>query len=133
MSKGSREAILKSFEALKVEGCVSVTSLARAVSLTRSSIYKYYPDIVVLVRIYNSGIDVEPKRQEELKVHLLKKQLADRKHLVSVLTKACSELLVELEDARCDYEDGIKSKNLMISFLEKQLAEAKVVRLRPVK
>lgn len=133
MSKGSREAILKSFEALKLEGTLNITSLARAVNLTRSSIYKYYPDIVELVRIYNSGIDAEPKRQQELKVHLLKRQLSDRKYLVSVLAKACSELLVELEDARRDYEDEIKSKNLMILFLEKQLAESKVVRLRPVK
>lgn len=133
MSKGSREAILRSFEALKLEGTVSITSLASAVNLTRSSLYKYYPDIVDLVRVYNSGVNVEPKRQQELKVHLLKSQLSDRKYLVSVLAKACSELLVELEDLRRDYEDVIKSKNLMISFLEKQLAEAKIVRLRPVK
>ena len=133
MSKGSREAILRSFEALKLEGTVSITSLASAVNLTRSSLYKYYPDIVDLVRVYNSGVNVEPKRQQELKVHLLKSQLSDRKYLVSVLAKACSELLVELEDARRDYEDEIKSKNLMILFLEKQLAESKVVRLRPVK
>ena len=133
MSKVSRETLLRSFEALKLEGAVSITALARAVNLTRSSIYKYHPDIVLLVRSYNSIIDVEPKRQQELKIYLLKKQLSERKNLVSALAKACSELLAELEDARRDYEDRIKSKNLMVSFLEQQLAEAKVVRLRPIK
>ncbi|WP_090361430.1 hypothetical protein [Pseudomonas coleopterorum] len=133
MRKGSRELILKSFEALKAEGGITITGLARSVNLCRSSFYKYYPDIVALIKLHNSGADVQPKKQQELKAHLLRAQLTHQKELVSALTKACSELLVELEDVRRDCADEVRSKDLMINFLEQQLAESKIKRLKSVK
>mgnify|MGYP000021658253 CR=1 FL=1 len=133
MRKDSREAILNSFESLKAEGGMTVTGLARSVNLSRSSFYKYYPDIVALIKLHNSGADVQPKKQQELKVHLLKSKLAHQKELVSALTKACSELLVELEDVRRDFADDVRSKELMIKFLDEQLAESKIKKLKPVK
>jgi len=130
----TRDVLLDAFEKLKRTGekPVAVLDVARAANISRSSIYKYHPDILLVIRAYNfdNRFSPEPHR---LKASILARRLTEEKLLVSNLTKVCSELLQEIIEFHDKYREDIQRKDLKIAFLERSLEDYKLSLLKVVK
>ncbi|MDI2589818.1 TetR/AcrR family transcriptional regulator [Pseudomonas sp. 681] len=131
----TRDLLLKSLAELTAKGPshISITALSKIAKISRSSIYKYYPDIVIKVRGGASEFSLSNIEKISLKLYILKKQLKEQRVLVGMLTNVCSEQLVEIIELNAKYLDALESKNLQITFLESALAKSKKVVLKTVK
>jgi AcrR family transcriptional regulator len=129
-----REFLLVTLENISDRGRipVSVTALAKAAKISRSTIYKYYPDIIAKMkggREYSYGLIED----NGLKVAILKKQLKELQCLVGVLTKVCSVQMIEIIEQKAKYNEELESKHIQLAHLESALAKTRKPVLKTVK
>ena len=131
----TRDFLLKTLSELSTQGSgnVSITELSKKARISRSSIYKYYPDIVIKARGEVNKTSLSNLEKISLKLVILKKQLVEQKALVAMLTKVCSDQLVEIIEIQAKYTDALESKNLQITYLESALIKSKKFVLKTVK
>ncbi|PZX01979.1 hypothetical protein DFS28_101329 [Pseudomonas sp. 478] len=112
---------------------LSVTALAIMSGVSRSSLYKYYPDIVTKLKAVQSRGGIPTIELQGLKVSILKKKLEDQKKLVAALARVCSEQLIEISELIAKSRDDNELRDLKIAFLESQLAKTTKPILKTVK
>ncbi len=132
---GKRELILAKLERLSVDGLtpVTVVQLATAVGLSRSSLYKYYPDVIAKLRLKSAPGQNNRCSQEALKISLLKSRVVDQKSLIDTLATICSNQLIEFIEFKAASSDEADALKLKIAFLERELAKLKKPSLKVVK
>ncbi|MGV6398106.1 hypothetical protein ACTUVN_004783 [Pseudomonas caspiana] len=109
-------------------GKLSVASLAKEARISRSTIYKYYPDIVLKVKRHNGDQFKFDKDADELKKSILSRQLKESKQIIAALAKACSEQLIKLIECNSRHIDELESRDLKILYLEKKIQSLLIVK-----
>jgi AcrR family transcriptional regulator len=112
---------------------VTVTDLAKAAGISRSSLYKYYPDVLSLLststdNIQRSAFDGAGKKQD-----MLRNQLKKHKDLVACLSNICSNQLVEIAELNERIAYLERTSEAKIAFLTAQIASSERKSLRTVK
>lgn len=109
---------------------LSVAELSMKAKLSRTTIYRLYPDVVERLRLLREPQAQARKDKEALKYQMLKNRYLAQKVLIQQLSKACVELLAELSDTREDQRSEREAFQLRVSTLESKLrAAAKVTPL----
>lgn len=106
----------------------SISALAKLVGVSRSTIYKYYPDVVVK---FKEAMGDNAQRVVEcasLKKYLAQKQVDEYKKIVGALAKICSDQLIAMRQAELRHKDELESKELRIMDLERKLKKYTAVR-----
>lgn len=125
-----RDSLLVAIEKSKScsEKIDSVSALAKYVGVSRSTIYKYYPDVVVKLRQTMHDCAQGDVESEGLRRHLIRKQLDECKKIIGALAKICSDQLIAMRQAELRHKDELESKNLRIVDLERKLKKYTAVR-----
>lgn len=109
---------------------LSVAELSKKAKLSRTTIYRHYPEVVERLRLLREPGARARKDREALKYQMLRSRYDGQKLLIQQLSKACVELLAELSDAREDQCSEREAYQLRIATLENKLrAAAKVTPL----
>lgn len=66
---------------------VSVTLLASESGVSRSSLYKYYPDIIAKLKADHDRKEIPPIELQGLKLSILRQKLEEQRDLVTALTR----------------------------------------------
>ncbi|ONH39096.1 hypothetical protein BLL38_21280 [Pseudomonas gessardii] len=112
---------------------VSVTLLASESGVSRSSLYKYYPDIIAKLKADHDRKEIPPIELQGLKLSILRQKLEEQRDLVTALTRICSEQMIEISELNARLHDEKESKDLKIAFLQSQLAKGNKPKLKTVK
>ncbi|WP_395601644.1 TetR/AcrR family transcriptional regulator [Pseudomonas sp. A1230] len=112
---------------------VSVTLLASESGVSRSSLYKYYPDIIAKLKADHDRKEIPTIELQGLKLSILRQKLEEQRDLVTALTRICSEQMIEISELNARLHDEKESKDLKIAFLESQLAKGNKPKLKTVK
>ena len=113
-------------------GCVTVAGLARAAGISRSSLYKYYPDILALIMKKPSGRKQFAYGDYDIKQDMLRGQLLKNKELVSCLSNICSNQLVEIAELSEHILHLERTSQAKIAYLQAELASMQKSPLRIV-
>lgn len=97
----------------------SVASIATAVGISRSSMYRFHPEVVARIQALAGVRQDEKHEQLRLKSHLLAEQLNAEKALTRALARVVAELAAEKEAMREDFEDTKAHLELRIERLQK--------------
>lgn len=116
----------------KNAGAITVSALANAADISRSTIYKYYPDVLVLLRDQQK-VATSDSSKDLRKLDMTKQQLCKSKELVSYLSNICSNQLIEISELEEAIEQLQKSSIARISYLESKIAKLEKITLRSVK
>ncbi|MDD1981808.1 helix-turn-helix domain-containing protein [Pseudomonas asiatica] len=111
---------------------ITILSLSAAVGISRSTIYKYYPDVVDRVRSIKHRSNFRGQESIALKASKLSQKVRNLESLVTTLTNVCSSQLSEISEIRLSYEDIIEGQKMKIAFLERELKKTKRPSLRAV-
>ncbi|WMI99769.1 helix-turn-helix domain-containing protein [Pseudomonas chlororaphis subsp. aurantiaca] len=131
---GLRDSIWRCVEKFKgSENEFNVTHIARAVGVSRSTLYKYYPDVVAIIRQSRSPSLLKRDTQSTLKLSLLKAKVKDQKTLIDTLSNICSAQLVEILELRASYQDQLELKSLRIKALEAEISKVSKSRVRHIR
>lgn len=101
---------------------LTVTDLAKVAGISRSTLYKYYPEVVATIRHPQNLDNLKPTREAAIKIRILKNKLKDQKTLIDTLANICSAQLIELLELHASYQDQLELKYLRITALEKQIS-----------
>lgn len=116
----------------KAEASITVSALAKSVEISRSSIYKYYPDIPDLIA-NNKGKSQSSAQTENIKkIDLMRSQLIKNKELLSYLTNICTNQLIEISILKDALEDLESNTNAKISYLESKVSKLEKPQLRAI-
>ncbi len=130
-----REVLLRKIRELMIPKKIpaTVSALADAAGVSRSTIYKYYPDFVNMVKsVANSAASVELPGHI-VKLEIMRKKIIKQKEIIAYLTNICSNQLIELSEISEFYIQQNNSKDLRINYLESQLAKFESRSLKSVK
>ena len=130
-----REVLLQRINELMIPKKIpaTISALADSAGVSRSTIYKYYPEFASMVKsIAGSADKVEPPTHS-LKLDLMRKQIAKQTEIISHLTNICSNQLIEISEITEFYTQQADSKDLKINFLESKLAKLEERTLKIVK
>lgn len=131
---GLRDSIWRCVEKFKEsESEFNVTHIAKAVGVSRSTLYKYYPDVVAIIRQSRSPSLQKNDTQSTLKLSLLKEKVKDQKSLIDTLSNICSAQLVEILELRASYQDQLELKSLRIKALEAEISKISNSRVRHIR
>jgi AcrR family transcriptional regulator len=97
----------------------SVASIAAAVGIARSSMYRFHPEVVARIQALAGGRRDEKHEQLRLKSRLLSEQLNAEKALTRALARVVAELAAESEAMRNEFEDATAHLELRIERLQK--------------
>lgn len=97
----------------------TVSSLAKQAELSRSAIYRYYPQIVQFMK-HLEGAD-KHKPHETTKLSLMTSRMEKLTHEFEGLSEACLALIVENQELMARHVDELLEKDLRISYLEEKL------------
>jgi DNA-binding transcriptional regulator YhcF (GntR family) len=129
----TRELLYQIIEKLNKEGeqVISVTRLAKEAALTRSTIYKYYPDVLSAL---GRGTSDQAAIESAIfaKNEILNRQLKKNLKLVAYLTNICTNQLVEISELRELYDQLERGNAAKINYLESKILKLTKVPLRPV-
>lgn len=129
----TRDLLYKIIEKLNKEGehVISVTRLAKEAALTRSTIYKYYPDVLSAL---GRGINNQAAIESAIftKNDILNRQLKKNLKLVAYLTNICSNQLVEISEMREHYDRLERASAAKINYLESKILKLTKSPLRSV-
>lgn len=102
----------------------NISALSQFAGVGRSSIYKYYPDVVKAVKI--AALDGTPEKSSvnSTKLDLLRRKYIAQKETVEYLTNICSNQLIEIIELKQDYDNLKEESSIRINYLESQLALA---------
>lgn len=110
---------------------LSISELSSKAKLSRTTIYRHYPDIVERLHLLREpGVKLR-KENDALKHQILRERILAQKILIQQLSKSCVELLAELHDAREDQRTEREAFQLRIATLEKKLGVATKVTSLP--
>lgn len=131
----TRSRILKALSTIMEENknTPNITMLANMAGVSRSTLYKYYPDLVAKLRSEKSRSEVPPIERQALKINILQRKFEQQKNLVASLTRICTEQLVEIFELNAAHRDDLEMRDLKIAFLESQIAKNKRPILKTVK
>ncbi|WP_323614710.1 hypothetical protein [Pseudomonas putida] len=111
---------------------VTLSSLSSVVGISRSTIYKYYPDIVMRVRQIKNSPGHSVQSNVMLKAQKLSHKVRELESIVLTLTNVCSSQLSEISEMKLSYQDTIDGLKMKIEFLESELNKRKRPSLRAV-
>ncbi|WP_426143810.1 TetR/AcrR family transcriptional regulator [Pseudomonas sp. DWP3-1-2] len=112
---------------------VTVSALAEAAGVSRSTIYKYYPDVLTLLRgQHQTSTEVDSARDMN-KIDLIRRQLSKNKELVAYLSNICSNQLIEIYELEETLDQVQKASNARLAYLESKIAKLESKKLRIVK
>lgn len=118
-----RDSIFACLEKLeKSADKVTVSKLATEVGISRSTLYKYYPEVVERIRQPQDLRSLRTSMESDLKVSILRKKIRDQKSLIDTLALVCSSQLSEIADLHASYQDQLSLKSLKISALETEIS-----------
>lgn len=129
------EAVQRAFDALllkaRTEGAraPTVTAVAARASLSRSSMYRFYPDVVARIQALSAPSRTLRRDMLHTKIQMLTRLLKAEKDLTKALARACAELAAEKIAMVEQLEDERLSFNLRVEHLQKQLQGRKHVRV----
>jgi hypothetical protein len=128
-----RDLLVKALEQGSQSGCINMTvsQLARSVGVSRSTIYKYYPEVVLRVKKLSGEAVEDSLFNFHLKNKLATNKLQDNRKLISALVKICSDQLVEMEQLKSRHRDEIESRDLKITYLQGKVD--KYLSVKPIK
>lgn len=111
----------------------NISALSQFAGICRSSIYKYYPDVVKAVKTV--ALDSAPDKSavNSTKLDLLRKKYISQKKTVEYLTNICSNQLIEIIELKQEYDHLKEESSLRINYLESQLALAARSTLKVIK
>jgi len=129
-----RESLVCALEKLIHDDCQELTlsSLSSIVGISRSTIYKYYPDIVLRVRNVRHGAGSPAQPNAILKAQKLSHKVKELESMVLTLTNLCSSQLSEISEMKLNHQDAIESLKMKIEFLESELNKSRRPNLRAV-
>lgn len=116
-------------------GCIAanVSSLSLYAGVCRSTIYKYYPDVVQAVKAFALGATPKHVETNIAKLELMRKKNRSQKSVIDYLTNICSNQLIEVVELRQELEQLQEVTSLRINYLESQLALARGPTLTRIK
>ncbi|WP_116799872.1 TetR/AcrR family transcriptional regulator [Pseudomonas syringae] len=112
---------------------VTVSALAKAAGISRSTIYKYYPDILDMLQSQNTPFTTAKQTEASVKMDLMKRRLAKSKELIAYLSNICSNQMVEIAELEEFIDQLQKTSAAKISYLESKIAKLEIVPLKRVK
>ncbi|MFC6336173.1 TetR family transcriptional regulator [Pseudomonas sp. CCM 7891] len=112
---------------------VTVSALAKAAGISRSTIYKYYPDILDMLQSQNTPFTTAKRTEASVKIDLMKRRLAKSKELIAYLSNICSNQMVEIAEQEELIDQLQKTSAAKISYLESKIAKLEIVPLKRVK
>lgn len=112
---------------------ITVSALANTAGISRSTIYKYYPDVLALLRSQQESIVTVSSANDLRKIDLIKHQLSKSKDLVLYLSNICSNQLIEISELEEAIDQIQKSNSARVSYLESKIAKLEKNTLRRVK
>jgi ACT domain-containing protein len=130
-----REVLLEKIRELMIPKKIpaTISALADAAGVSRSTIYKYYPDFVCMVKsVASSAASIEPPAHV-IKLEVMRKKIIKQAEIIAYLTNICSNQLIELSETAEFYIQQDNSKNLKINYLESKLAKIESRSLKSVK
>ena len=107
----------------------TVMSVANRAGVDRSTLYRYYPDIVARLRPNREKKTAREIDQLRIKCRLLSDRLKKEKQINSALAQACTELGVELLELRNSMQDERLAMRTRIEHLEGKLTGMEKVTL----
>lgn len=111
----------------------SISALCVEAGISRSTIYKYYPEVVVAVKRITSEFTADGAANSSIKMNLLRRRVSLQKSTIEHLTNICSNQLVEIFELKQSYEILSMESSARVNYLESQLALAKRSNLKSVK
>lgn len=112
---------------------LTVSALAKSVGISRSSIYKYYPDVIALLSGGKPDAMLSRTFKDSSKVDLMREQLSRSRELVLYLTNICSNQLIEISKLKEELDLLSSSSTAKILYLESKLSKLEKHSLRAVK
>lgn len=112
---------------------LTVSALAKAAGISRSSIYKYYPGVLELIATSKKKTSSAAKNESLKKIDFMRRQLSKNKELMSYLTNICTNQLIEISELKSALEDLERNAAAKISYLESKVAKLEKLPLRTVK
>lgn len=103
---------------------VSIANLARVSGISRSSLYKYYPDILQMLREQPSTTEYLSVKRGEQKQDMLRNQLSKHKEMINCLSNICSNQLLEIADLTERITHLERTSQAKIAYLQSQLVNA---------
>lgn len=113
-------------------GFLTVSALAKAAGISRSTIYKYYSDVIEIIGANKTKIPAVAKNEDVKKVDLMRRQLIKNKEITCYLTNICSNQLVEISELKGALEELERNTSAKIAYLESKIAKLEKSPLRTV-
>ena len=111
---------------------ITVSALAKAAGISRSSIYKYYPDVLDAIDRAKANMSSSVRNESIHKIDLMRSQLVKSKELVSYLTNICTNQLIEISELKISLRDLESNTTAKISYLHSKLSKLEKNPLRVV-
>lgn len=111
----------------------NISALSKFAGICRSSIYKYYPDVVKAVKTVALHSTSEQSAVNSTKLDLMRNKYVSQKKTLEYLTNICSNQLIEIIELKQDYDHLKEESSLRINYLESQLALAARSTLKIIK
>lgn len=111
----------------------NITALSRDAGISRSAIYKYYPEVVAAVKRIACGGKPAPITDGLTKLSLLQKKTQLQKITIEHLANICSNQLVEIHELKQSCEMLKAETSARIHYLEGQLAIVRPGSLKIIK
>ena len=99
----------------------TVKQLALLAGISRVSLYKYYPEVILALRAGN-GSDTTIVMSNVTKSQLLKARYTKVKQELDSLAGEYIQVLLKLEEMKAAHEDAISSADYRIRLLEEKLS-----------
>lgn len=101
----------------------TVTKLAEVSGLSRSALYRFYPEAILYMRAKKEGGGERIGSDDTLKIDLLKKKIKQLSVENRALARACAELIVEFSEQKANFLNEIEERELRISYLERKVRD----------
>lgn len=102
---------------------VTVSALANSAGLSRTALYKTYPDVIEYMRAKCKSETPDKSAIDSIKIRVLKDRCRRAHEINKSLARACSDLIVEIAELKRSHEALNQEKDLRISYLEDKLGE----------
>jgi len=124
MSLAMKEHLIEIIESKIKSGKVKATiaALAKEAGVNRTTLYKYYGDVIILVKAIACGAPKLTPSIDSRKIELMRKKQKVQTQTIELLTTICSNQLVEIAELNDRLSALNAESNFRIANLERTIA-----------
>lgn len=104
-------------------GFLTVSALAKAAGISRSTIYKYYSDVIEIIGVNKTKASAVAQNGNLKKVDMMRRQLIKSKEITCYLTNVCTNQLIEISELKSAFEELERKASAKIAYLESKIAK----------